>query len=118
LHPNNNIGESYRKFGIADDTKSLIAVKLSLTPETTSESVANHLRGVVQGESIDIGERGEEIGAYADLQKLDATYKLGPVGGAKPGGGKKGAVNGTAPEDDKRKEMEAVILGMMTIKGS
>jgi EKC/KEOPS complex subunit CGI121/TPRKB len=118
LHPNNNIGESYQKFGISDTTETLIAVKLSLSPETTSESVASHLRDAVKGESVEIGDQGEEIGAWTDLHKVSSVYKLDTVGGVKPGAAKKGAVNGEIAEADKRKEMEAVILGIMTIKGS
>ncbi|KAF2010537.1 CGI-121-domain-containing protein [Aaosphaeria arxii CBS 175.79] len=115
LHPNNNIGESYRKFGIADSTTSLIAVKLGLAPEITNESVAKHLGEHVKGESVPLGEEGQELGQWADEAKLRKIYKLEPAGGGKP---KKGAVNGDGAALDPRKEMEAVILGLMTIKGS
>lgn len=120
LHPNNNIGESYRKFGISDTTTNLIAVKLSLpkegsaTSDITAESVSKHLGENVKGESIEIGEEGEELGRFADVEKIRGVYKLGDVGKGK---GKKGVVNGGVVRDE-RKELEGVILGMMTIKGS
>jgi EKC/KEOPS complex subunit CGI121/TPRKB len=111
LHPNNNIGESYRKFGISDDTTTLIAVKLSLSPATTAESVAKHLGETVQGQSVDIGEKGQMLGRWADLERVRKVYKL-------DGRGKKRDVNGAASQDDERKELEGVILGIMTVKGS
>tara|TARA_R110002003_G_scaffold140_24_gene12905 strand:+ start:2684 stop:3229 length:546 start_codon:yes stop_codon:yes gene_type:complete len=126
LSPNNNIGESYKKFGLSDTTTSLIAVKFPLRPSTsetakewildesvTNESVSKHLGDVVEGTSVGIGERGEELGAWCDVEKVRKVYKLSD-GGKK---GKKGAVNGDAGRDEK-KEMESVILGIMTLKGS
>jgi EKC/KEOPS complex subunit CGI121/TPRKB len=68
----------------------------------------------VEGESVPIGEDGEEIGAFCDVEKVKKAYKLDGVGG----GGKKEAVNGTSGAIGDRKELEGVILGMMTIKGS
>ncbi|KAF2708073.1 CGI-121-domain-containing protein [Pleomassaria siparia CBS 279.74] len=114
LHPNNNIGESYRKFGITDTTTSLIAVKLSLTPEITSESVAKHLGDVVEGTSVEIGENGEQLGEMCQVSKIRKVYKLGDGGKPK---GKKGVVNGDADVDE-RKQMESVILGIMSVKGT
>lgn len=118
LHPNNNIGESYRKFGISDDTTNLIAVKLSLTPDVTNASVTKHLTEVVRGVGVDVGEGGCELGAFADLTKIKKTYKLNDLG-QKGKGGKKGAsanVNGEAK--DEKSVLENVIMGVMTLKGS
>jgi EKC/KEOPS complex subunit CGI121/TPRKB len=130
LSPNNNIGESYKKFGLSDTTSSLIAVKLPLRPSSasssdeagkewtldesiTNESVSKHLGDVVKGTSVKIGERGEELGECCDEEKVKKVYKLGG-GGIK---GKKGAMNGDAGIDQ-RKDLESVILGTMTLKGS
>ncbi|KAH7092489.1 kinase binding protein CGI-121-domain-containing protein [Paraphoma chrysanthemicola] len=130
LSPNNNIGESYKKFGLSDTTSSLIAVKLPLRPSSasspgeaakewtldesiTNESVSKHLGDVVKGTSVKIGERGEELGECCDEDKVRKVYKL-VSGGVK---GKKGAVNGDAGMNQ-RKDLESVILGTMTLKGS
>ncbi|KAF2265506.1 protein CGI121 [Lojkania enalia] len=115
LHPNNNIGESYRKFGISDDSDRIIAVKLSLTPEITNESVGQHLGSVVEGESVDVGEGVENVGMWCDVEKVKKVYKLDSNGGKGREGGT--AVNGNAPTNE-RKEMEAVMSGVITLKGS
>ncbi|KAF2795246.1 CGI-121-domain-containing protein [Melanomma pulvis-pyrius CBS 109.77] len=115
LHPNNNIGESYRKFGISDTTTTLIAVRLSLTPDVTRESVAKHLGDVVEGTSVDVGERGEMLGEWGDVGLVRKVYKLGDGGGAKGKKGAKGVAIGGGV--DERREMESVILGIMAIKG-
>jgi EKC/KEOPS complex subunit CGI121/TPRKB len=129
LSPNNNIGESYKRFGISDTSPTLIAVKLPLSPSTseestyakeesiTNESVSKHLGSVVEGTSVPVGEEGEELGSFCEVDKVRKVYKLG--GGDQAQKGKKGggAVNWDAGETD-RKEMESVILGIMALKGS
>ncbi|KAF1966711.1 CGI-121-domain-containing protein [Bimuria novae-zelandiae CBS 107.79] len=112
LHPNNNIGESYRKFGINNASSTLIAIKFSLDPEITGESVARHLGEVVEGESVDIGPNGEELAMFADVAKIRKIFKLNDGGKGKEGA----AVNGEAR--DERKQMESVILGTIALKGS
>ncbi|KAH7406452.1 kinase binding protein CGI-121-domain-containing protein [Phaeosphaeria sp. MPI-PUGE-AT-0046c] len=127
LSPNNNIGESYKKFGLSDTTTDLIAVKLPLRSEgddwvvdaaITNDSVRCHLGSVVEGTSVEIGEDGEELGMACDVDKVRKMYKLSADGAAKKG--KKGAlVNGHGGEKkDARKEMESVILGTIALKGS
>ena len=67
------------------------------------------------------GEEGGELGKCVDFGRVRKVYKInagGGGGGGKKGGKEKGAVNGMASAEDERKEIEAVILGMMTIKGS
>jgi EKC/KEOPS complex subunit CGI121/TPRKB len=128
LSPNNNIGESYKKFGLTDSTTSLIAVKLPLTasssgewvvdPGITNESVSRHLGSVVQGTSVEISEEGIELGQGCDVEKVRKVYKLGAESGTKKG--KKGAVvNGDGDEKkQERMDMESVILGTIALKGS
>jgi EKC/KEOPS complex subunit CGI121/TPRKB len=127
LSPNNNIGESYKKFGLSDTTSDLIAVKLPLKSQgddwvvdavITNESVSSHLGSVVEGTSVQVGEDGEELGLACDIDKVRKLYKLGADGAAKKG--KKGAVvNGNGGEKQgARKEMESVILGTIALKGS
>ncbi|KAH8723766.1 kinase binding protein CGI-121-domain-containing protein [Phaeosphaeriaceae sp. PMI808] len=126
LSPNNNIGESYKKFGLGDSTTNLIAVKLPLSPAPegtgwvidnaiTSESVSVHLGHTVQGTSVEIGELGDELGSWCNVDKVRKMYKVS----SESGKGKKGAVvQGDAKREDEKKEMESVILGMIALKGS
>jgi EKC/KEOPS complex subunit CGI121/TPRKB len=114
LHPNNNIGEAYRKFGISDTTSCLIAVKFSLTDEVTRESVERHLTEAVEGEAVEIGEGGEGLGMWTDVAKIKKVYKLNDGGKAKKGA--KSAVNGEGK--DETMQMEDAIMGIITLKGS
>ncbi|KAF2469024.1 CGI-121-domain-containing protein [Lindgomyces ingoldianus] len=120
LHPNNNIGESYRKFGLSDSTTHIVAVKLSLSPSVTAEAVSRHLSQHIEGTSVEIGEGGEGMGMWADREKISKIYKLDVTtdrSGKK--GRKEKVVNGdVGREGDEVKEMEMVILGIMTTKGS
>ncbi|KAF1837111.1 CGI-121-domain-containing protein [Decorospora gaudefroyi] len=137
LSPNNNIGESYKKFGIADNTANVIAVKLPLCPSTstsqdassegngyekdeaiTAESVGKHLGDVVKGTSVGLREDGDELGAWCDVEKVRKVYKLG--GGEGQKGKKSGVANGHGEEKEgeEKKEMESVILGTIALKGS
>ncbi|OAF98857.1 CGI-121-domain-containing protein, partial [Paraphaeosphaeria sporulosa] len=118
LHPNNNIGEAYRKVGMGDESGHVLVVKFGgLEEDVTAESVAKHLGMVVEGESVEIAEEMGEVGMFADVGKIRKIYKLGE-GGAK-GKGKKGTdVNGDGTARDERKDMESVILGTMALKGS
>ncbi|CAE7032017.1 hypothetical protein P3342_006739 [Pyrenophora teres f. teres] len=135
LSPNNNIGESYKKFGISDATTTLIAVKLPLSTSgpggvyskdesTTNQSVSKHLQSVIQGTCVEIGEAGEQLSMSRDFTRIRKAYKLG--GGDGAGGGKKGSKgvivnahgNDEKMEDDEIANMESVILGIIALKGS
>jgi EKC/KEOPS complex subunit CGI121/TPRKB len=142
LSPNNNIGESYKKFGISDTSSAIIAVKLPLSPSPslnadaedgghgkdvgeaeggyakdeaiTNESVSKHLDEVVQGTSVLVSETGEKLGSFCEVDKVRKVYKLDTGKKGKKGG----VVNGDAGGEGERKEMESVILGVMALKGS
>ena len=77
------------------------------------ESVSAHLGAVVQGESVRIGEEGEELGSAAEVHRVKKVYKIAcakgkGAGKMTPNGGKK----------DDRKDIEAVVLGTIALKGS
>ncbi|KAF1352850.1 CGI-121-domain-containing protein [Lizonia empirigonia] len=121
LSPNNNIGESYKTFGITASTISLVAIKLpiradgSVDAAVTQQSVSEHLRRVVEGESVPIGEEGRELGDMCEVHRVKKVYKI-----ACAKGGKKAAkgVNGDAGKRDDRSDLESVILGTIALKGS
>ncbi|KZM25801.1 uncharacterized protein EKO05_0002613 [Ascochyta rabiei] len=112
LSPNNNIGASYKTFGIAPDTTSLVCVKLPLRADgsaderVTRDSVAAHLGQVVEGESVQVGELGEGLGQFAEVHRVKKVYKI-----ACAKGGSKGM-------KDDRGDLESVVLGAIALKGS
>jgi len=136
LSPNNNIAQSYALFGITDTTTALVVVKLACRATTrptatgthvgiqvdervTAQGVGEHLARVVQGDSVLLGERGEGLGDGCDVARVRAVYKLGGVA-AKKGGQKVGA--GMSERQGRQvnegKELESVVLGMLSLKGS
>lgn len=96
-------------------------MKLSVTREgkvaesVSNESVSAHLGDVVEGTSVEIEGEGEVLGSFVDLGRVRKVYKLGAQ--------KKGVLNGVgsgagSAVKDERKEMESVVLGLMSLKGS
>ena len=83
-----------------NDATHLIAVKLPLCNREgsfvvdegiTAETVSRHLGEVVQGTRVELGEQGDELGMWCDVEKVKKAYKLGNDGsGTKKG--KKGVV--------------------------
>jgi EKC/KEOPS complex subunit CGI121/TPRKB len=131
LSPNNNIGESYKKFGISDDSTTIIAVKLPLSASApdgtyakdesiTNQTVSAHLGTVVQGTSVEIGDDGQELGAACQLDKVRKVYKLNSAdGGAKPTNGLNGHGGNHGNDiEDQKKHIESLVLGIMALKGS
>lgn len=132
LSPNNNIGESYKRFGIDDSTTNIVAVKLNVRADgsvdegVTRESVAKHLGEVIDGESvkIDDGSEGGEVGSACDVAKVRKVYKLADM--KKGEKHRVGVVNGKgsqnenrdAAEDDEKRRMESVVLGIIALKGT
>lgn len=104
-------------------------MKVIDTTETlASADPSSHLSASIDGTRIEFNNtRLEET---ADLSRLIKIYKLTP-GADLPGIGKRGKggrggnsaapeklLNGTSEEVNQIKEMEAVILGTMALKGS
>jgi EKC/KEOPS complex subunit CGI121/TPRKB len=81
--------------------------------------VSEHLGKVVEGTSVPVGEKGEELGEACDVEKVKKVYKIGGDSAGKKG--KKGeAVNGDGAEKkaEERRVMESVILGTIALKGT
>ncbi|KAH0142831.1 hypothetical protein KCU67_g13851, partial [Aureobasidium melanogenum] len=106
--PNNNIAESFRRFGISDTTQNVLAIKV-LSPEATAESVSQHLLQNIEGEPVDASDAN--FAGLADQARLRKIYKLNVQT-------KKGAANGTASKESEIKELETSILGVMALKAS
>ncbi|EAW11434.1 EKC/KEOPS complex subunit CGI121/TPRKB [Aspergillus clavatus NRRL 1] len=101
LSPANNIAESFRKFGITDLTKDLLVVKVSVTPDITHNSVAEHLQQSIEGLSVPFTDTSlSEIG---DVAKIKKAYKLGSLS--------------TAQDDDKRR-LELSLIGAIALRGA
>jgi EKC/KEOPS complex subunit CGI121/TPRKB len=94
----------------------------------TARDPSSHLSDSVQGTRVEFSDAN--LKETADLPRLIKIYKLTP-GADMPGAGKRGKgargvsntasekqSNGTMEDVDRIKEMEAVILGTMALKGS
>ncbi|OAX78306.1 hypothetical protein ACJ72_07388 [Emergomyces africanus] len=119
LSPNNNIAESFRKFGLTNSTKDLLVVKVSTSPEVTHESVAQHLGKVIKGDSLNFNN--ENLHLISDLSKIKKAYKLGS-GNAKsaPKGeiAKAGLNDSNKSAEIEPRDLERTILGLMALRGS
>ncbi|OCL13121.1 CGI-121-domain-containing protein [Glonium stellatum] len=114
LSPNNNIAESFRRFGINDTTRTLLAIKISTNLNVTAEGVERHLSSSITGVAIPF--TNDALADITDLAKVRRIYKL-DTGNANSNGsaGKKGKRDKSA---DERIEIESVVLGIMALKGS
>ncbi|KAF2404362.1 CGI-121-domain-containing protein [Trichodelitschia bisporula] len=119
LSPNNNIAESFRRFGISDTTRTLLAIKVLNSPATDPiPDPSSHLATHVQGQRVPFNDA--TLALTAEIPRVRKIYKLdsgGDAGGRKGKGGK-GQPNGAMAANSTIKEMEAVILGIMAVKGS
>ena len=107
LHPNRNIGEALRTFGIKDDSQHIIVVKIGNLrgePPADYERVARHLGEEVLGTDMDPLPAGEYLGVFQDGRLIKRTYRL--VQG-----------NGDRTEMEEL-EMETEILGIMSVSGN
>ncbi|KAF1816182.1 CGI-121-domain-containing protein [Eremomyces bilateralis CBS 781.70] len=119
LSPNNNIAESFRRFGLSGATESMLAIKVGGLDPTTpldqeAEKVKRHILASVDGSPLDSLDR---IDDFADLDKIRKVYKLQKGSKSNRTGGQSAQVN-TGNGDEEREEMEAVILGLMALRGA
>jgi len=68
------IAESFRRFGVTDETSNLLAIKVSTTPEMTAQTVTEHLTKHVEGQKVDFSDA--EIAQMRDLPRLRKIYKF------------------------------------------
>ncbi|KAF2723525.1 CGI-121-domain-containing protein [Polychaeton citri CBS 116435] len=105
LSTNNNIAESFRKFGVQDETKNLVVIKV-IPFKDSQEIIANvrkHITSAVEGEVTPV--KDEALARCNDAAKLRKAYKLESP--------KKGT-----DETLWRQEAESFAIGSMALKGS
>ena len=82
--------------------------------------MSKHLGSAVEGTRVEMGENGEELGEWCDVDKVKKVYKLG--GGDSGKKGKNGGgLNGEADAERRtaeKKGIESVVLGVIALKGS
>ncbi|APA09305.1 hypothetical protein SS1G_12090 [Sclerotinia sclerotiorum 1980 UF-70] len=113
LSMNNNIAESFRRFGITPSTTSLLVVKVA--PASSAPQISEHLSSSIEGEAVPFED--ETLSKMTDIARVKKLYKLNACGGG--GGGKKGGANGVSEKiQDERKELEIMVLGAMALRGA
>ncbi|KAL1858681.1 hypothetical protein Plec18170_002887 [Paecilomyces lecythidis] len=113
LSPNNNIAESFRKFGLTDATNDLLVIKVSVSSEITHDSVAQHLGQVVEGSAVPFND--ETLSAISDISKIRKAYKMGAAPG-KPTKAASNQTNGT--HDNTQRDLEIALLGAIALRGA
>ncbi|KAL8850595.1 MAG: hypothetical protein Q9221_004465 [Calogaya cf. arnoldii] len=129
LSMNNNIAESFRRFGVSPATSSLYAVKLSTTPSVTAATVQQHLSDSIEGDPVPFNDA--EIARFTDIGKVRKTYKLSDTVGktnrdkAKGRGHRPGQDEGVDLVDGngcgveaERNGLEVMVLGLMALRGA
>ena len=86
------IAESFRRFGISDDSTNVLAMKVSGDPA----EIEAHLKQFVEGELVPLTD--EVLVGMCDLGRIRKLYRV-DAGSA-------------------RKDAEAFVLGSMALKGS
>ncbi|KAI7219054.1 hypothetical protein KC333_g3190 [Hortaea werneckii] len=92
LSQNNNISESFRRFGVNDSTKDVLAIKVGGS-DVDAENVEHHLLQHVEGTPVAF--TNEILAEMRDEARLKKIYKIESVDGAEP-----------------------YVLGSMALKGS
>jgi hypothetical protein len=92
--------------------KVFSASEASASLSTAASNISKHLIDSVDGSLVDF--TNANIAVMSDLLKIKNIYKL-PVD-SKPTASTQ--VNGLTPDEDQFRQMEAMILGTMAVKGS
>ncbi|MCJ1244646.1 hypothetical protein MMC30_001845 [Trapelia coarctata] len=105
--PTPQIAASFRTFGISDKTTDLLIVKLGFSPDTTAETIAKHLESAVEGTWAEFDD--SSLTEISDILKIKKIYKLQDF-----------TDRGQKPEigEVDKSEMEAMILGLMALRGA
>ncbi|KAK3055594.1 hypothetical protein LTR09_003514 [Extremus antarcticus] len=98
LSPNNNISESFRRFGITNESINVLAIKVG----GDAAQIESHLTANVKGQPAVFSD--EVLAEVCDLSRIKKIYRV-DVGTKSDG-------------EAARKEAEAFVLGSMALKGS
>ncbi|KAK5945840.1 hypothetical protein PMZ80_003048 [Knufia obscura] len=119
LSSNNNIGDAFRRFGISDDSKDIVVVKVgdSAVEEgnqnMTKSGIEAHLNGSVEGTNVDFSDAW--LRDVCALDKVRKNYKIARPQPAKGLKAVNGDMHGTK---DERSEVEVQVLGLMALRGA
>ncbi|KAF2151670.1 CGI-121-domain-containing protein [Myriangium duriaei CBS 260.36] len=104
LSPNNNIAESFKRFGISADSKNIVALKVAANAKPKSD-VEVHLLQHVHGNASLL--KDSDLVGLRDLTKLAKIYKFDT----------KTAAGGQLTPAEQDRTL-SVVLGTMALKGS
>ncbi|KAK5716932.1 hypothetical protein LTR17_016225 [Elasticomyces elasticus] len=91
LSPNNNISECFRRFGVGEMTKNIVAIKV----DNNASRIQEHLQTHVQGQAVPFTD--EKLASLRDEARVRKAYKV---------------------DSSSNEEAEAFIIGSMALKGS
>ena len=95
------MAESFRKFGVTDDTRNLVAVKITDSdPEMFQRILDKHVQGHV------VPCTAENLSKCSDEAFIRKVYKLPPPAQA------------GVDQGHQQQELELSILGLMAIRGA
>lgn len=103
------IADSFRRFGLTDTTENLIVVKVSVKTDITHNSVAEHLKEVIDGTPASFDD--ETIFSFSDIERIRKVYKINTPKSKAPE-----YANGSF--DDGKKETEVAVLGSIALRGA
>ncbi|GAM85393.1 hypothetical protein ANO11243_034000 [Dothideomycetidae sp. 11243] len=104
LSPNNNIAESFKRFGISDSTRDIVAIKVATSPAVLEQDVATHLRRHIDGRLTRLTDA--ELTRLRDLGRIGKIYKFDA----------KALSEGRDPESETA-AMLSIAAGVMALKG-
>lgn len=91
---------------MADSTKNLLAVKVSVSPEITRDSVAAHLEASVQGTPVPFDD--QILSEISDVTRIKKVFKLGAI--PSPGDKNSGP--------NAKRQLEMSLVGAIALRGS
>ncbi|MCJ1327428.1 hypothetical protein MMC10_004097 [Thelotrema lepadinum] len=108
FNSNNNISEAYRKFGILDDTKSLLVIKVTESDPIVYQELVQRS---VEGTPLEFNDAN--LATLSDEESIRKTYKLQAGSKASSKTSKTQPISGEA-----RRDLEISILGLVALRGA
>jgi EKC/KEOPS complex subunit CGI121/TPRKB len=119
LGANNNIGEAFRRFGLAEGTREIVVVKVGGEDGVSLEGIREFLAENVEGEEVEFND--ENLGKVSNVERIRKIYKVST--GSKAIRTINGSSNGSSANhadgpDDETKFLETQILGAIALRGA